>query len=454
MRKENQRKMKKINNFLKIKNSIIGNAYHRQNQGSIPSKIENYMFKLPEDSITNITTTIQTLRKQDEQNINVNDHQSSLHFSCGNTIEVKGNSLKFSINNTLKNMKSESMMNLQPFKHSKNDNKSKAQTIKNKDVINEKNSSNLFDKIKEKLIKNIKMNKSNKNNNNKENKALTFSREDRYDNIFYRKELIDKYYPGPGEYNIEEHSINCPLRYSSLFKNNTTFPLLQFKSKNNKIGPGSYDNLKQKIINGGKFSTLKKVNLFKNNNENNNLGPGCFDLPGGITVREKNKKNYYFMVGHEKKENLEKKYGIERAQIIKSYKDLNKYGEFKVKPRWSNKEKTKNFNNDWIKNNLKRKIKEETLKGNIIDYIGNYNSNSMNNLTTRQDMYYWAKNIKDEILAKKTGMKKGAYSFSRRPKSNIKKNHVPGPSYYEPENILKGIILKKEFNSNLQLNWI
>ena len=33
------------------------------------------------------------------------------------------------------------------------------ETIKNKDVINEKNSSNLFDKIKEKLIKNIKMNK-------------------------------------------------------------------------------------------------------------------------------------------------------------------------------------------------------------------------------------------------------------------------------------------------------
>ena len=165
--------------------------------------------------------------------------------------------------------------------------------------------------------------------------------------------------------------------------------------------------------------------------------------------------NHYFLIVPEKEEKLEKKYGIERNEIIQRNKDYNKFGEYNAIPRWSYKEKTKDFNNDWINKNLEIKINEEKLKGNIVDINENINSDE-NEEKVRQDVYYWAKMVNDQLKQGKENAKKrkGAYTFSKIPKLIRENNHVPGPGYYPPDKILNGIKLKKEFNSNIDLNWI
>ena len=40
---------------------------------------------------------------------------------------------------------------------------------------------------------------------------------------------------------------------------------------------------------------------------------------------------------------------------------------------------------------------------------------------------------------------------AKKPKEE---KHVPGPSYYEPDKILRAIKQKKEFNFNMEMNWI
>ena len=470
--KENSIKYKKLNNFWKIRRGSNFNAYQRKNLGSIPSKIDNFIFKLPEESKTNLNSTLQPLILQDEnlcfrKDIFRLDHKSWKNFGSGNSIELKGNSFKFSINNTLKSMKKNKSdfdsTNLEPFKTIySNTNNSTAQTVINKDNKEQDSTdknNNDFENSNSRVDKNISLSLNRYRNSEMKSLFNTFNKEERYDNVYYQRELLNKYYPGPGEYEIDEYTSNNlkkGLRYDSLFKSKSSFPLRDLNNTTYKIGPGSYNNFKKKQVQGGTFSKLKKYDPFeKNKDENSNIGPGWLDLPGGISIRDKNKMNHYFMIEPEKEENLEKKYGIERIEKSPKNKDVNKFGEFNAIPRWSQKEKTKDFNNDWINKSLEKKIKEEKLKGNIIDLTGNFNfKKKKQNII--QDKYYWAKMNNDELkLGKEEAKKKkGVYTFSKIPKLVKKSNHVPGPGYYEPEKILNGIKLKKEFNSNLDMNWI
>ena len=466
VKENNDIQFKKINNFWKIRRGSNYNAFHRKNLGSIPSKFDNFIFKLPDESKTNLTSTLKPIMFKDEnlcfrKDIFKQEHKSLINFGSGNSIELKGNSLKFAVNNSLKSMKKSKSeydsTNLESFKTLySNTNDSTAQTYKENKEIKYKEKDNNESKNKYESDKtDISLNLSLYKDRIKKSKSLInkFNRESRYDNIYYRKEILGKYYPGPGDYENDEYNIinpKNPLRYGSLFKYKSSFPLIELKNTMYNLGPGSY-NLKEKEINGGKFSKLKKSdNLINNKEKNNNIGPGYIDLPGGIHVKDKDKMNHYFLIVPKKEENLEKKYDIERNEKIQR-KDINKFGEFNVIPRWSAKEKTKNFNNDWINKSLERKIKEEKLKGNVVE-MNEDNMYSQDDENIKPDIYFWAKVVNDELKIgkEKAKKKKGAYTFSKIPKLVQELNHVPGPGYYKPNKLLK----KKEFNSNLDMNWI
>ena len=260
-------KFKKLNNFWKIRRGSNYNAFHRKNLGSIPSKIDNFIFKLPDESKTNLTTTLQPIMLQDEnlcfrKDIFMSEHKSWKNFGSGNSIELKGNSLKFSVNNTLKNLKKNKseydLSNLESFKTLYSyTNNSTAQSVINKDSKDkakdkkeDKNDEDKLDKSKEEINLSTSIYKDFKN----KSKSLIskFNREDKYDNIYYKNEILNKYYPGPGEYESDEYILNNlkkPLRYNSLFKYKSTFPLIELKSTMYNIGPGSYNSYKKKNFN-------------------------------------------------------------------------------------------------------------------------------------------------------------------------------------------------------------
>ena len=467
-------KYKKLNNFWEIRKGSICNAYERKNIGSIPSKFDIFIFKLPKESPLNLTTILKPRKFKDEnlsfrKDIFKSDHKYLKNFGSGNSVELNGTSLKFSVNNNIKNLKknkSDYDLNLESFKtlysninnittHKLFNNKEKNENKKtDKEKYHKKNY--IFDQLKKGIIY------LNNNNQNKSDLLTNKSyKQDRYNDIYYKSHLLNKYYPGPGQYDISNNKFinhRYLFRYESLFKSKSSFSLIEPSNDKEYIGPGSYDNFNKKEVNGGTFSTLKKFSRvnspFSNNEEYSiNLGPGSNNLPGGIEVKDKNKMSYFFVKPSEKEENLEKKYGIERVQ---SFRKNNKkiLGELKTQFRYFHKETNKDFNNDWINRNLTKKINEEKIKGNIVNINGNLSYNNYRNV--KHDRVYWARMAVEEMKkGQETAKKrKGAYSFSKIPKLIYESNHVPGPAYYEPDNILNGIKLKKELNTNINLNWI
>ena len=103
----NKMKQKKMNDFSRIRKGSNYNAYVRKNLGSIPSKFDNFIFKLPEESKSNLSSVINPMMAKDEnlcfrKDIFKREHKSLSNFGSGNSIELKGNSVKFMINNTLR----------------------------------------------------------------------------------------------------------------------------------------------------------------------------------------------------------------------------------------------------------------------------------------------------------------------------------------------------------------
>ena len=457
--KNNNIKFKKVVNFWKLKRGSNYNAFHRKNLGSIPSKFDNFIFKLPEESKSNLTSTLQPHFRN---NMLKYDRRLLKKYGSGNSVELSGNSIIFSVNNSIKSIKKNKsvydLSNLESFKtvYSETNNSTLQSAINNKENKEKdlmENKFNIFDKIYQDENYEIYLTRYNKNNSLLKTK---FNKEDRYNNIYYKNNILNKYYPGPGDYEIVESTMSNqknPFRYDSLFKSKSTFSLIELKDNKRNLGPGYYNIFKKKEIHGGTFSTSKKYNYLNNPSSSKeeytfNLGPGAIDLPSAFNIKEKDKLNYFFVQSPEKEENLERKYGIERGNTDKNLE------EFKDKIRWFDKEKTKDFNNDWINKNLERKINEEKRKGNIIDFNGLGNDTEKKNI--KQDVFYWARMANDEI---KKGQieamkRKGAYSFSKIPKLIHESNHVPGPAYYDSDKILKGIKLKKELNANVNLNWI
>ena len=380
------------------------------------------------------------------------------------------------VNNTLRDRKKNTSefdsTNIDNFKTIySNSNNSTTHTIYNnnfsKEINKEKDNITSSDKndLSEKS-KNISslLNLESKNKNKSKSLTNIFSKEDRYDNIHYQSQLLSKYYPGPGEYDqndfIDYFNQKFHFRYKSLFKLKSSFPLIELRETTYKVGPGSYlrNTFKQSGI-LGTFTKAKKIlgdtNKLKDDNYKDRDYP---DLPGSINIHDKDKKSYFFIPKKNKEEKLEKKYGIgdKDKEKAKFKNDINQFGEYEIKPRWGSKEKTKDFNNDWINQSLEKKILEEKQKGNIIDIHGNMNEANINQKKERQDVIYWAIKALEEINKGKEEVKrkKDAFTFSTIPKLVKKENHVPGPSYYEPDKILKAIKQKKEFNFNMEMNWI
>ena len=476
----NKMQRKKMIDFSKVRKGSNFNAYARKNLGSIPSKFDNFIFKLPEESKSNLTSVIQPMMIHDEnlcfrKDIFKGDHQSWKNFGSGNSIELKGNTVKFMINNTLREGKRNTSEfdsnNIDSFKTIySNSNNSTNHTIynnwnkelNNKDNISSSDRNDLSDKIRSKNISYI-LNLESGNKNKSKSLTNIFSKEDRYDNVHYQNQLLSKYYPGPGDYKqnefIDSFNQKCHFRYNSLFKLKSSFPLIELKDTTYKVGPGSYlrNTFKQNGI-LGTFPKAKKILGESQKIKDDNYKDRDFiDLPGSIIIHEKDRMSYFFVPIKNREEKLEKKYGIGDKEKNKTKSDLNEFGEFEAKPRWGSNEKTKDFNNDWINQSLEKKILEEKKKGNIIDEHGNMKqANLADKKKVKQDTIFWAKMAlegmnKGREEAKK---KKGAFTFSTIPKLVRKENHVPGPSYYEPDKILNAIKQKKEFNFNMEMNWI
>ena len=476
----------KMNDFSKIRRGSNFNAYTRKNLGSIPSKFDNFIFKLPEESKSNLSSVIHPMMAQNEnlcfrKDIFKGDHKSWNNFGSGNSIELKGNTVKFRINNTLsegkQSMSEYDSNNIDNFKNLySNTSNSTNHTFYNNSRIN-KDSNNYTKDYTSSSDKN-NMSYKTKNNssifiseikNKTKSKSLTniFSKEDRYDNIYYHRQFLSKYYPGPGEYPQKEFTDyfheKFHFRYNSLFKTKSSIPLMDVRKTNYKVGPGSYlrATFKQNGI-MGTFPKAKKILGESNKMKDDNYKDRDFnDLPSSITIHDKNKMSYFFLPMKKKKENLEKKYGIgleqQKIENKKIKNDMNEYGEYNVKPRWGSKEKTKDFNNDWINRSLEKKILEEKKKGNIVDMYENFIEDDLTeNNQVKQDTVFWARMAMEEIQKGKeeAKKKKGAYTFSTLPKLSRKENHVPGPSYYEPDKIMKAVKQKKEFNFNMEMSWI
>ena len=476
---------KKMNDFSKIRKGSVHNAYVRKNLGSIPSKFDNFIFKLPEESKTNLSSVIQPMMVHDEnlrfrKDIFKRDHKSWNNFGSGNSIELKGNTIKFMVNNSLK----EGKRNTSEFDHNNiesfktlysNSNNSTNQTFFNNNYSKELNKDNISSSDKNEIsdkTKNyssiINFESKNKNKSQMQSKSLTniFAKEERYDNYHYQKQLLSKYYPGPGEYEQDEFIDNIyqnyPFRYNSLFKLKSSFPLIKRRETTYKVGPGSYlrNTFRQNAILGTFPKAKKGLGNLKQKPESkddNDIDMPYPELPSGINIKEKDKLSYFFIRKKKKEENLEKKYGIGDLDEMRKKDEIILSSELEIKPRWGNKEKTKDFNNDWINKSLEKKILEEKKKGNIIDKDGNLNEKDFDpENKDKQDTIYWAKMVAADLKkgTEEAKKKKGAYTFSKIPKTKKETNHVPGPSYYEPDKILRAVKQKKEFNFNMEMNWI
>jgi len=414
----------------KIRKEPIYNAFNKKNLGSIPSKFDNYIFDLKKKLKLNKHLK---LRKKfiADNNLNINDvfkddHLSLKNYGTGNNIELKGNILKISINNDLSNSDK-----------------------KNEFYSKNKNSfDSLYSFTNNLNLSSIKKNKVNNEQNEKERnkkyginesksfQKMNFPKEDRYFNVFYKNKILEKYYPGPGEYNPKKEDINeNKYRYFSLFKEKF-YPLSEIRKKGEDIGPGTYNIIKNINIPGGSFSKSKKCNLFENNKDIM-LGPGSNDLPGSINIKDIHKKNFYFMIHSPKYEKPEIKLGI----------DIN--NNYKINENiYQNKKETfvkgKAINTDWIKSELEKKIKEKLNRRNLYENLSLFKKEKVKENEINSNKY----NYNETYTRGKT------FSFNKIPRFLcLKKKHIPGPCYYDPDKIMNGIKLKKNFNSK-ENGWI
>jgi hypothetical protein len=130
---------------------------------------------------------------------------------------------------------------------------------------------------------------------------------------------------------------------------------------------------------------------------------------------------------------------------ILSVIQLKSYSSKRVNNNLNNRSKGKSINIDWINTILQKKIKEKIKEGTIlVDDINNEIYNEKENENERN------KNGDKEKIKNRGKM----FSFNKIPRFFKSSNkHVPGPSYYDPEKIMAGIKLIKNFNLK-ENSWI
>ena len=435
--------------YNKLKKTTMFSAFKRKNLGSIPSKIDNFIFNLEKESKNN-EHFILNRKFKSENDLLINDifekeHRSYRDYGTGNSIEIKGNILKFSVNNDLKNINKQSeydKKNIDSFKsfysYSINTNKSSNLTnnIDIKSIINSNNNSKNENVLNKKRII---------FRNNSEPK-MKFPKEDRYLNILYRNKILNKYYPGPGDYELQNNNENKNnYRYDSLFKGKSSFSLCELKTPTADLGPGSYDILKDTKIPGGLFSKLKKFDNFNSpfniSDKDINTNPRYNNLPSSFNIKNIWKKNYFFMINSPRHEKLEIKLGLNRNDKVIN----NNINEYKKKDN-SNWEKGRSINTSWIKTKLEKKIREKIKQGKILEKINDKKKDYENEYELNLNENNYNSNNDDNKNKKEKKISK-VFSFNKIPRFyELINKHVPGPSYYDPEKILQGIKQKKYFN--------
>lgn len=270
-----------------------------------------------------------------------------------------------------------------------------------------------------------------KSNNNKK----YFGGEGRFNNIIYRDLLNNKYYPGPGQYETFEEKVPN-YKFKSLFNSNKNYSLIN-KEKNN-IGPGTYNYdipKSEKNIIFGKEKKFPNYNtLFPINKDDIYIGPGLFDIPSGFDIHNKNKLSPVFIQNSEKKIDLEKKY------ILNDINDTK--DEYKKQENEENINIIHKKDEDWIKNELNKRIKERNKK--FKNHKSNKTYDELNNF--RVKLY--------EYSNQKENVNKG-FALNNEPKfKSYNINHVPGPCYYNYENIIKSMKNKKSYHTKIKDFWI
>lgn len=315
----------------------IVNAYSRSSIATIPSAVENILFKKP-------------------------NRLTSLNRNC---FEVQGESIKLSFNNGV---------------ISNNYNQLKTTTS---DLI--------FIKQKEHHVK----------------PSERFN----YNNI-------QKYYPGPGEYN----PIHNPksLRYNSLFE----LPQCQTESWEINPGPGSY-NISSAIKTNVYISPCSRFQKKRIEEHKTQVSPGSYDVSSDFGSKEK--ESSFF------KKEISKKKG----DVIMKFVDFheNIYQKNETKP-WKDKKvkgKVRNFKD--IKEEI---IKSKTKLNNDLIIKQNIETKTPKEKNINNNSFIYIKKIKGTNI-----------NLSSKNNNLLKHNYVPGPCYYN-----QPLMQKKIFNANMNHNWL
>lgn len=273
-----------------------------------------------------------------------------------------------------------------------------------------------------------------------------------YSNIEY-----GKYYPGPADYsplvmnNISERN---NFRYNSLFEcGRENVAALYYTDNNVLIGPGSYD---VKLSQGANvyLSPYERFKKKKISETDRKIGPGSYNANFDIGKKDINKTSFFF-----KKENSITSTNPESMFInteqsqsinnigpgtydIESYFNRRKQKENSIEK--SNK--VKNFND--IKKEIKRSLEKQRKPLSI---------STEPTKKTDDKQYKNFMNMYNDAMTDNDP--KGVNKFNHVMNSKVprfgfnpigKKNHLPGPCYYQPSLLKKN----RNFNANINHKWI
>ena len=273
-----------------------------------------------------------------------------------------------------------------------------------------------------------------------------------YSNIEY-----GKYYPGPADYsppvmnNISERN---NFRYNSLFEcGRENVAALYYTDNNVLIGPGSYD---VKLSQGANvyLSPYERFKKKKLSETDRKIGPGSYNANFDIGKKDINKTSFFF-----KKENSITSTNPESMFInteqsqsinnigpgtydIESYFNRRKQQENSIEKA----NKVKNFND--IKKEIKRSLEKQRKPLSI---------STEPTKKTDDKQYKNFMNMYNDAMTDNDP--KGVNQFNPVMNSKVprfgfnpigKKNHMPGPCYYQPSLLKKN----RNFNANINHKWI
>ena len=260
----------------------------------------------------------------------------------------------------------------------------------------------------------------------------------KYDRFDDPKAYYEKFYPGPGQYKNTKSSVSpdkMNFRYKSLYSSNDTKSL---KISKDNPGPGNYNPiaphlLRRQIVDKPNFFfNSKEVRLkgFFGKQENDIPGPGKYFRHYYDFIKDADKTSHFFKHSNKPEDLLEKHLNFPRVQKFK----VPGPGEYNLRRDLVDESKANKNKKPFIdeQEKLQEKMKEE-------DWEDDNNMSKVENI----------EEIRSNLFSYKNGVKSVFESKSPKQKY-LKINHVPGPSYYNPQLMPN----KNSFNCNIEKQWI